>query len=217
MRAARAAGARPRCSARLSCRRLPGDRAEKCAASRHRRADESSTSVQPGGEHPRHRPPAAPFADQPNSPRQSCPKEGIVMDIAMLIKAFVVGGIICAIGQVLIDYTKLTPARILVSFVVIGVILGGPRALPAADRLCRRGRNRSPDRLRCDAGQRRAGGGSHRRLFRRADRRIDRQRRRHHRGYCRRAAGRFAQQVGRKIILCEGRCPSVPRGIYAGR
>ena len=47
------------------------------------------------------------------------------MDIAMLIKAFVVGGIICAIGQVLIDYTKLTRARILVSFVVIGVILGG--------------------------------------------------------------------------------------------
>ncbi len=42
----------------------------------------------------------------------------------MLVKAFLVGGIICAIGQVLIDYTKLTPARILVSFVVIGVALG---------------------------------------------------------------------------------------------
>ena len=41
------------------------------------------------------------------------------------LKAFVVGGAICAIGQVLIDYTKLTPARILVSFVVAGVILGG--------------------------------------------------------------------------------------------
>ena len=41
------------------------------------------------------------------------------------MKAFVVGGAICAIGQVLIDYTKLTPARILVSFVVAGVILGG--------------------------------------------------------------------------------------------
>ncbi len=41
------------------------------------------------------------------------------------LKAFLVGGIICAIGQVLIDYTKLTPARILVSFVVAGVILGG--------------------------------------------------------------------------------------------
>lgn len=41
------------------------------------------------------------------------------------IKAFLVGGAICAIGQVLIDYTKLTPARILVSFVVLGVILGG--------------------------------------------------------------------------------------------
>ncbi len=40
-------------------------------------------------------------------------------------KAFLVGGVICAIGQVLIDYTKLTPARILVIYVVTGVILGG--------------------------------------------------------------------------------------------
>ncbi len=39
------------------------------------------------------------------------------------IKAFVVGGLICMIGQVLIDKTKLTPARILVGFVVSGVIL----------------------------------------------------------------------------------------------
>ena len=42
-----------------------------------------------------------------------------------LFWAFLVGGALCAVGQVLIDYTKLTPARILVSFVVIGVILGG--------------------------------------------------------------------------------------------
>ena len=40
------------------------------------------------------------------------------------LKAFLVGGVICAVGQVLIDYTKLTPARILVSFVVAGVVLG---------------------------------------------------------------------------------------------
>jgi len=40
------------------------------------------------------------------------------------LKAFLVGGGICAVGQVFIDYTKLTPARILVSFVVLGVILG---------------------------------------------------------------------------------------------
>lgn len=40
------------------------------------------------------------------------------------LKAFLIGGLICAIGQILIDTTKLTPARILVSFVVIGVILG---------------------------------------------------------------------------------------------
>ncbi len=39
------------------------------------------------------------------------------------LKAFLVGGIICAIGQVLIDRTKLTPARILVSYVVLGVFL----------------------------------------------------------------------------------------------
>lgn len=41
------------------------------------------------------------------------------------VKAFVVGGCICVIGQLLIDKTKLTPARILSAFVVAGVILGG--------------------------------------------------------------------------------------------
>ena len=40
------------------------------------------------------------------------------------LKAFVVGGILCLIGQILIDKTKLTPARILVSYVVMGVLLG---------------------------------------------------------------------------------------------
>ena len=39
------------------------------------------------------------------------------------INAFWVGGLICLIGQILIDKTKLTPARILVSFVVLGVVL----------------------------------------------------------------------------------------------
>lgn len=39
------------------------------------------------------------------------------------IKAFLVGGTICVIGQILIDLTKLTPARILVTFVVAGVFL----------------------------------------------------------------------------------------------
>ena len=43
----------------------------------------------------------------------------------MLLKAFVVGGLICTIGQILIDKTKLTPARILVIFVTAGAILGG--------------------------------------------------------------------------------------------
>ena len=39
--------------------------------------------------------------------------------------AFVIGGLICVIGQLLIDDTKLTPARILVGYVVAGVMLGG--------------------------------------------------------------------------------------------
>ena len=40
-----------------------------------------------------------------------------------IIKAFIVGGLICAVGQILIDRTKLTPARILTGYVVAGVIL----------------------------------------------------------------------------------------------
>ena len=48
------------------------------------------------------------------------------MDIFMeFLKAFLIGGALCAIGEVLIVYTKLTPARILTCFVVAGVILGG--------------------------------------------------------------------------------------------
>lgn len=40
------------------------------------------------------------------------------------LKTFLIGGAFCLIGQLLIDFTKLTPARILVSYVVAGVILG---------------------------------------------------------------------------------------------
>lgn len=43
----------------------------------------------------------------------------------MFLKAFLVGGLICVIGQLLIDLTKLTPAKILVLFVCLGVLLGG--------------------------------------------------------------------------------------------
>ncbi len=40
------------------------------------------------------------------------------------LKAFLVGGLLCAVGQVLIDRTRLTPARILTCYVVLGVVLG---------------------------------------------------------------------------------------------
>ena len=48
-----------------------------------------------------------------------------VFDISSLLKCFIIGGLICIIGQILIDKTKLTPARILVTFVTTGAILGG--------------------------------------------------------------------------------------------
>lgn len=47
------------------------------------------------------------------------------LDYSMLLKAFIVGGLFCVIGQILIDKTKLTSARILVIFVTTGAILGG--------------------------------------------------------------------------------------------
>ena len=47
------------------------------------------------------------------------------IDLMQLLKCFIVGGIICIIGQILIDKTKLTPARILVTYVTTGAILGG--------------------------------------------------------------------------------------------
>lgn len=47
------------------------------------------------------------------------------MDIFLTyLKTFVVGGLLCAIGQILLDKTKMTPARILTTYVVAGVILG---------------------------------------------------------------------------------------------
>lgn len=49
-------------------------------------------------------------------------KRGIV---TVFLKAFAVGGLICVVGQLLLDYTALTPGRILVGFVVAGVVLGG--------------------------------------------------------------------------------------------
>lgn len=52
-------------------------------------------------------------------------KVGYEMEILFeYIKAFAVGGALCVFGQLLIDYTKLTPARILTLYVVLGVVLG---------------------------------------------------------------------------------------------
>ena len=47
------------------------------------------------------------------------------IDWMQLLRCFVVGGLICVIGQILIDKTKLTPAKILVIYVTVGCILGG--------------------------------------------------------------------------------------------
>lgn len=53
-------------------------------------------------------------------------QRGFIMPILVsVLKAFLVGGLICTAGQALIDFTRLTPARILVFYVVLGVILTG--------------------------------------------------------------------------------------------
>lgn len=47
------------------------------------------------------------------------------IDWMLMLRCFIVGGLICIVGQILIDKTKLTPARILVIFVTTGAVLGG--------------------------------------------------------------------------------------------
>ena len=47
------------------------------------------------------------------------------IDWMQILRCFIVGGLICIVGQILIDKTKLTPARILVVFVTAGALLGG--------------------------------------------------------------------------------------------
>ena len=48
------------------------------------------------------------------------------LDWMQFVRCFVIGGLICIVGQILIDKTKLTPARILVIFVTTGAILRWP-------------------------------------------------------------------------------------------
>lgn len=69
------------------------------------------------------------------------------LDWTMLIKAFIVGGTICVIGQLLIDKTKLTPARILVIFVTTGAILRRLRHIRKISQICRSWRNSPLNRI----------------------------------------------------------------------
>lgn len=64
------------------------------------------------------------------------------------INAFWTGGLICVIGQILIDKTKLTPARILTGFVVAGVILGAVGLYEPLRRVCGRRSGSSYQRFR---------------------------------------------------------------------
>ena len=71
------------------------------------------------------------------------------------LRAFLCGGIICLIGQLLIDKTSLTPARILVTYVVSGVVLGGLGLYKYVVEFGGR-RHRSIDRLWLSVGKGRA-------------------------------------------------------------
>ena len=97
------------------------------------------------------------------------------------LKAFVVGGLICLVGQLLIDFTKLTPARILVAFVVAGVFLSGLGLYQPLIDFAGTGGHRSFDRLRRHHRTRSAGRGAGIRLYGNPARTADRQRRGDHR------------------------------------
>ena len=60
---------------------------------------------------------------KPGTLFQKAKKGESKMDFGILARAFIVGGLICVVGQLLIDWTGMTPARILVTFVVSGVVL----------------------------------------------------------------------------------------------
>ena len=109
--------------------------------------------------------------------------------------AFCVGGAICVIGQLFIDLTGLTPARILTGYVVAGVALSAIGWVCPAGRICRVRRYRAPTGLWSSAGQGRAhrpvGRGRSGHPHRRAHRRC----RRHHRQPCVR---RSVQPGGKK-------------------
>ncbi len=97
--------------------------------------------------------------------------------------AFLMGGAICVVGQLFIDLTKLTPARILTGYVVAGVVLSAVGLYAPLASLPVRGR-RAPAGLRASAGK----GGAHRRggkgCYRHPDRRADRCLCGHHRKPC---------------------------------
>lgn len=66
-------------------------------------------------------------------------------EILIYLKAFLVGGLICVVGQILLQTTKLTSARILVCFVVAGVVLTGLGVYKPLGRFRRGRRDGSPD------------------------------------------------------------------------
>ena len=89
------------------------------------------------------------------------------------VRAFIVGGAICVIGQLLMDLTKLTPARVLVTFVTLGVILHGFGIYQPIVDFRRGGGNNTSYRLRiytgegCNKGSK--GGGYNRSVYRRLE------------------------------------------------
>ena len=72
------------------------------------------------------------------------------------VKAFLIGAALCMIGQVLIDKTKLTPARILTLYVVTGVVLGAVGIYEPFAKWAGAGGDRAVDRVRQSAGKGRA-------------------------------------------------------------
>ena len=124
----------------------------------------------------------------PTSTQQGLPIPGSVTQCALrrkrnmdYVKAFLIGGLLCLIGQILIDKTKLTPARILVSYVVIGVLLGAVGVYQPLAEFAGAGASVPLTGFGNTLAKGRQGGGAGRRFPWHIHRRAESLRRRHHR------------------------------------
>ena len=124
--------------------------------------------------------------------------------LAQFIRTFLCGGVLCLIGQILIDKTSLTPAKILTMYVIAGVVLG---AIGVYEPIAQWGGSGAAVRIWVQSGQRSQGGCGGQRLFGRHDWRTH--------GCCRRHHGRHLFRVADGAPFQSERKKMTKNSLYA--